>query len=558
MSIKFKLIIMFLIIAITPMIFIGAFIFFNLDGVLAAKIAAITDFPMLRETIMIMFLIIFLVGSVATFFAKVITEPLRQLTDVANKIENGDLQQRAKINSKDEVGMLSKAFNSMADELIHSQHQLLENLAKRRKAEEALITSEEMSRSIIETANDAFISIDEKGVITQWNTKAEEMFGWLKREVVGRVLSEIIIPQQHRNGHEKGIERYLMTGESTVLGKTIELKALRRDDQEFPIEMTLWTTRLKEKHQFHAFVHDITNRKRGEEKFRSMFLDLQGAHEELKNAQAQLVQSEKLASIGHLAAGVAHEINNPIGFVSSNIHTLEEYVNNYLKVLHKFKDLEESVKVRDQERSNNIVTEIIKLEEKINIDFMKKDMPVLLDESKKGLERVKKIILDLRTFAREDQDEMEYYKLEEVIDSILSIVHNEIKYKVTLKKEYADLPLVKCNTQKLGQVFINLLINAAHAIEDKGAITIKTFRKEKRVCVAISDTGSGIEKDKITKIFDPFFTTKPVGEGTGMGLSISYEIVRKHGGDIQVESEPGKGSTFTVMLPLTEQGEKNG
>ncbi len=549
---------MFLIIAITPMIFIGAFIFFNLDGVLAAKIAAITDFPMLRETIMIMFLIIFLVGSVATFFAKVITEPLRQLTDVANKIENGDLQQRAKINSKDEVGMLSKAFNSMADELIHSQHQLLENLAKRRKAEEALITSEEMSRSIIETANDAFISIDEKGVITQWNTKAEEMFGWLKREVVGRVLSEIIIPQQHRNGHEKGIERYLMTGESTVLGKTIELKALRRDDQEFPIEMTLWTTRLKEKHQFHAFVHDITNRKRGEEKFRSMFLDLQGAHEELKNAQAQLVQSEKLASIGHLAAGVAHEINNPIGFVSSNIHTLEEYVNNYLKVLHKFKDLEESVKVRDQERSNNIVTEIIKLEEKINIDFMKKDMPVLLDESKKGLERVKKIILDLRTFAREDQDEMEYYKLEEVIDSILSIVHNEIKYKVTLKKEYADLPLVKCNTQKLGQVFINLLINAAHAIEDKGAITIKTFRKEKRVCVAISDTGSGIEKDKITKIFDPFFTTKPVGEGTGMGLSISYEIVRKHGGDIQVESEPGKGSTFTVMLPLTEQGEKNG
>ena len=180
------------------------------------------------------------------------------------------------------------------------------------------------------------------------------------------------------------------------------------------------------------------------------------------------------------------------------------------------------------------------------------DVNTLLEHSSRGLERIKKIVMDLRTFAREENAEtMELAKIEEIIDSILSIVQNEIKYKAELTKDYGDTVLVKCNPQRLGQVFINLLVNASQAIEEKGKITIKTYRQDKYVCIDVTDTGHGIAPENLKKIFDPFFTTKPVGQGTGLGLSVSYEIVKKHGGEIKVQSKAGEGTTFTVMLPIT-------
>jgi two-component system NtrC family sensor kinase len=295
----------------------------------------------------------------------------------------------------------------------------------------------------------------------------------------------------------------------------------------------------------------INERRENEKRLNGMVIALQNSQAEVEQVQVQLWQSEKLASIGQLAAGVAHEINNPVGFISNNMEILQEYVGNYTKILRTVEGIKEHVDAGDVEKAKEGVAELRELEKEINLDYMMNDVNNLFEHSNKGLERVRKIVLDLRTFAREDDAEnMELIKMEEVMDSILSIVHSELKYKGELLKEYGATPLVRGNVQRLGQVFINLLVNAAQAIEEKGRIVIKTYCQDGYVCLDVSDTGRGISDENLKRIFDPFFTTKPVGQGTGLGLSVSNEIIKKHGGDIHVRSKAGEGTTFTVMLPL--------
>jgi len=279
--------------------------------------------------------------------------------------------------------------------------------------------------------------------------------------------------------------------------------------------------------------------------------ELRKSNKELQENQQQLLQSEKMASIGQLAAGVAHEINNPIGFVSNNMEILHEYVQNYTKVLKIIDQIKIEIETGDLQKVRAAMGRLNELETEINLEYMMTDVDKLLEHSSPGLDRVRKIVLDLKTFAREDRaDAMAFFKVEEVIDSILTIVESELKYKGDLVKEYGITPLIKGNIQRLGQVLINLLLNAAQAIKEKGIIAIKTYTQDKNVCIDISDTGEGIPIENLKKIFDPFFTTKPVGKGTGLGLSVSYEIIKKHGGEIKVRSKLGEGTTFTVMLPI--------
>jgi two-component system NtrC family sensor kinase len=195
----------------------------------------------------------------------------------------------------------------------------------------------------------------------------------------------------------------------------------------------------------------------------------------------------------------------------------------------------------------------IKSENPVRVLFVDdtEDIKGLITESLDGSERVRKIVQGLKSFARVDEAEYKYADINECIESTINIVWNELKYKATLKKDYGNLPLTKCYPQQINQVFMNLLINAGHAIESQGEITIKTWAEDGSIWVAISDTGHGIPKEDLNKIFEPFFTTKEVGKGTGLGLSITYEIVQKHDGEITVESEVGKGTTFTVRLPIT-------
>lgn len=276
--------------------------------------------------------------------------------------------------------------------------------------------------------------------------------------------------------------------------------------------------------------------------------ELHQLNQQLENAQNHLLQSEKMASIGQLAAGVAHEINNPIGYVYSNLGTLEKYVQDTLAMLALYEQAEALISDVDMREKLKAARE------KLDIAFLREDLGNLMSESKDGITRVKQIVQNLKDFSHVDTaDEWHLADLHQGLDSTLNIVNNEIKYKAEVVKEYGDLPEVECLPSQLNQVFMNLLVNAAHAIEERGTITIRTGRKGDEVWVEIADTGKGIAPENLMKIFDPFFTTKPIGQGTGLGLSLSYGIVKKHGGRIEVESEIGRGTTFRVWLPVRQR-----
>jgi len=262
----------------------------------------------------------------------------------------------------------------------------------------------------------------------------------------------------------------------------------------------------------------------------------------LEEAQSQLLQSEKMASMGQLAAGVAHEINNPVGFVNSNLGTLQRYVNNLLRVLDAYEKTESSL-------AENVLQDLRELKKEIDTTYLREDISDLLTESLDGLQRVKRIVQDLKDFSHVDRAEMEWADLEKGLDSTLNVVWNELKYKAKITKEYGHPPSILCLPSQLNQVFMNLLVNAAHAIQTMGEITIRTGFDPQQVWVEIEDTGNGIPAENLARIFEPFFTTKPVGKGTGLGLSLSYGIVKKHHGRIEVTSEVGKGTKFTVTIP---------
>jgi two-component system NtrC family sensor kinase len=255
----------------------------------------------------------------------------------------------------------------------------------------------------------------------------------------------------------------------------------------------------------------------------------------LKETQAQLLQSEKMASIGQLAAGVAHEINNPVGYVKSNLNALAGYVKDLIALVDAY---------------GSDPTAAAKLKSEIDYGFLRDDVQKLVGESNEGVDRVQHIVQDLKDFSHVDQAEWQSADLNRGLDSTLNLVWNELKYKTEVVKQYGDLPPVECLSRQVNQVFMNILVNAAQAIPTRGTITLRTHRDGDWAVVEISDTGVGIPADKVSRIFEPFFTTKPVGKGTGLGLSIAYGIIQKHHGRIEVDSTVGKGTTFRICLPI--------
>lgn len=294
-------------------------------------------------------------------------------------------------------------------------------------------------------------------------------------------------------------------------------------------------------------LRDVTVMQQREEELQRRHTELQQAYLHLAGAQEQLLQSEKMASIGQLAAGVAHEINNPIGYVNSNLATLQDYLRNLLTLLHAY---ERAVPPGSDAEA---ATEIADLRARFDLDFMLRDLPELVAESREGIERVTKIVQDLKDFSRAGRgDAWVMADLHKGLDSTLNIVWNELKYKVKLEKRYGDLPPIECLPSELNQVFMNILVNAGQAIPERGHIAIATGCEGDEVWVTVSDDGEGIPENVLPRIFDPFFTTKPVGRGSGLGLSISYGIVAKHHGRIEVDSVPGRGTTFRVVLPVRQ------
>ena len=295
-------------------------------------------------------------------------------------------------------------------------------------------------------------------------------------------------------------------------------------------------------------LHDISQRKQMTAALEKKNSELAKAYDELKASQAKLLQQEKMASVGLLAAGVAHEINNPIGFVTSNLGTLQKYLERVAEFLRLQSDSIREHGTPEQE------TSLAEARKKLKIDHLLADIPALIKESLDGVGRVKTIVQNLKNFSRVDQAQRSRTDINQCMEETLNIVWNELKYKATVHREYGELPSVWCYPQQLNQVFMNLLLNAVQAIECKGDITIRTWADDENIHVTVEDTGRGIPAENLPRLFEPFFTTKEVGKGTGLGLSIVYDIVSKqHGGDITVASEVNQGSVFRVRLPLAEK-----
>ena len=405
----------------------------------------------------------------------------------------------------------------------------------------ALVESDARFQATFDQAAAGITIQDVKGHYLKVNKTFCSILGYTEADLLQLRFTQITHPDELPQNRE--LRRKLLAGECDSY--SLEKRYIRKDGEPVWAKATLSLVRDvqgRPKYTVGVMV-DISEHKRAEEALRLSNAELHRSNEQLQAAQSQLLQSEKMASIGQLAAGVAHEINNPIGYVNSNLGALENYLRDLLDLLAAYEAVEFELPAATRAKLGD-------LRQKIDLEYLRTDTASLVSESQEGIMRVTKIVKDLKDFSHAAGDEeWKLADLHQGLESTLNIVHNDLKYKCEIVKEYGELPEIECLPSELNQVFMNLLVNAGHSIEQRGTITIRTGTANGAVRVEIEDTGSGIPAEHIGKIFDPFFTTKALGKGTGLGLSLSYGIVRKHGGHIEVASELGRGSKFTVRLP---------
>jgi PAS domain S-box-containing protein len=431
---------------------------------------------------------------------------------------------------------------------------------ERKKTEEALRESKGKLDAMLEAISDHMTMVDRDMTIIWANSAAKKTFG---SDMERKYCYEIYRGKTERCPIETcSLNKVFETGQVYSWNTEIQDKngniryfhstgnvALRNDEGE--PEAVIEISR------------DVTKAKEAEQSLIEANKELEEANREMKQMQTQLVQNEKLAAIGQLAAGVAHEMNTPVGFVASNFSTLRNYVKKFQTLLDMYSDLTSEIKSGTMESRLGKMQEIEQAWQTMKMNFVCEDIEDLFTESKEGLNRVTSIIQNLRDFSRIDQaEDFDEYDLNSGIEATLIVAKNEIKYDAEIKTELCDSLLVRCNSGQVNQVFLNILVNASQAIksmerEENGIIEIKTYSEDGWAVCIISDNGPGIPQEVLSKIFDPFFTTKPAGKGTGLGLSVSYDIiVNKHKGLIQVETEIGKGTKFFIKLPLNNREQK--
>ena len=433
----------------------------------------------------------------------------------------------------------------------------VEDVTRRKVVEMALRESEKRYKNLFEYANDAIFLVH-RGRFVNCNPKALEMFGCGREELIGASVHAFGPPFQPDGSESERVIAEKVRAARSGKPQFFEWRHCRKDGTTFDSEVSLSILEVREKSLILSIERDITDRKRSQamlaralSELESKNRELHDANRELKESQKKIIQQEKMASIGQLAAGVAHEINNPMGFIISNLNSLEKYTKRISEFVGVQDEAIESLWARDGVRMEADGAERpgTKSRKALKIDYILEDSHNLITESLDGANRVKQIVQDLKSFSHVDGSGHASVDMNRTIESTLNIVWNELKYKATVRREYGTVPTVTCNAGQIGQVFMNLLLNASQAIEETGEITVRTWNEETYVCVAIADTGCGIPEDQLNRIFEPFFTTKEVGKGTGLGLSIAYDIVKKHKGEIEVASEVGKGTTFTLRIP---------
>jgi PAS domain S-box-containing protein len=398
------------------------------------------------------------------------------------------------------------------------------------------------NENIIQNLNSALLVVDAEGCIVTANTTAEEILAAERGGLVGRCVWDWLADE---------------TPEQSVIGRTLG-EGLRFKGQETKIRLDDGTV-LPIGMSCSPLI--VESGSEGEAEGRAavaIFQDLS----EIKQLQRQVLQKEKMASIGQLAAGVAHEINNPMGFIHANLFQMTEYLGDLHQAWERVEDLQKAIlnapgDGEGLEAVRAASDALASLSRELDLDFVQTDFAKAVRESQEGAERIRHIVKDLRDFSHQGSDECIEADVNQCLDSTASIAWTMMKHSVVLEKEYCDLPPIRCYPAQLKQVFMNLLVNAYQAIEEKlgdsagtGRIELRSERDGEGVSISIRDTGTGIPPRDQARIFDPFFTTKQVGAGTGLGLATSYTIVRRHGGRIEVTSEPGEGSTFKVWLPI--------
>ncbi len=446
--------------------------------------------------------------------------------------------------------VVSKVFARQANQyerfLLESQEQLSQEVNRSRKSEQVI-------KTLINNLPQKVVLKDRNSIITCCNETYAQGLNRTVDEIIGKSERELY-PQEVADGYLKS-DREVMDQ-----GKSIEMFSRLRVDGEEIVTRVLKTavrTNEAEVDGVLCVFEDFTQRIRNEENLRAANVELEEANQQLQETQAQLVQSEKLASIGQLAAGIAHEINNPMCYVVGNCDLLQEYITNMIRFITIYDEHVGTLAGVPDRSSETSTRQMQEARSALDIDHICTDIQDLISDSQEGMNRVLKIVRNLRSFSRVDQPhDVMPYNLNEGIQSTLTIASNELSYKACVTTELDDIPDVPCNAGQINQVLLNILVNAAQALgsqerPDLGNILVRTCCEEDFVVCMISDDGPGIEPENLTKIFDPFFTTKPTGQGTGLGLNVSYDIiVNKHGGELSVDSEPGQGTTFTIKIPI--------
>jgi signal transduction histidine kinase len=440
--------------------------------------------------------------------------------------------------------MIERSLELMSQELTERNADLRTQLIERQRAEAQLEGLLSLIGTTLESTTDGIMALDKGGRLARFNQRFVEMWRipdditafWEHGRMIGCICAQLKHPEDFL---AKVDYLCLHSGEENFdLMECLDGRLIER----YSLPQPLGVDNVGRVFSF----RDITERKLAEAALRREKEEQQALIKKLEAAHNQVLQSEKMASIGQLAAGVAHEINNPIGYVYSNLGMLEKYVQDAFGMIEQYERAEGAI------GDEAVLAQLKAARDKLDIAFLKEDLRALMGESKDGIARVKQIVQDLKDFSHVDQAEWQFVDLHRGIDSTLNIARNEIKYNSDIIREYGAIPQVECMASQLNQVFMNMLVNASHAIGDDGhgKITIRTGAENGMVWIEFSDTGKGIAPENLKRIFDPFFTTKPVGKGTGLGLSLSFGIVEKHRGRIEVVSEPGNGATFRIWLPV--------
>jgi PAS domain S-box-containing protein len=413
------------------------------------------------------------------------------------------------------------------------------DITERKLAEAA---SDEKLGALFRHAPLGIALVDEAGAHLECNNAYQQLLGCADDALKSTRLWDLI-PQQFADRVDR--IRHSLNTEGHY--DAMELEYLRPDGLHVPVQTSgVRITGSDHRHYVWSIVENITERKRLEREMADQVTALKKLNRQLQDTQSQLLHAEKMSAVGQLAAGVAHEINNPVGFVKSNLGTLQNYLSELLRLVEAYE-----MALKHKPTDDPVRQQIHDLETAMDYAYIRDDTPKLLEESLAGIERVRRIVADLRDFSRPGHADWQMAHVHDCLDSALNIVGHEVREKAEVIKDYGAPPPIRCMPFQLNQLFMNLLLNAAQAIPTQGRITLRTGWEGERVWVDVEDTGTGIPTDVLPRVFEPFFTTKPVGRGKGLGLAVAYGIVQAHSGDITVRNNGnGVGSTFRVTLPI--------